>query len=121
MYLISNLRKQCLCYLLFYEWWKPHFLTFKRFFFFFFADFSSKLHRLCAQNFTHKALNMTQLLMKGLLLTPLMALQNALFLHKILFSSCRCILCVMFMQNGVHSTFPGIGENVGVWLPLQTY
>ncbi len=29
---VSNLRKRCLCYLLFYKWWKPRFLISKRVF-----------------------------------------------------------------------------------------
>ncbi len=29
---VSNWRKQCLCYLLFYKWWKPRFLNSKRVF-----------------------------------------------------------------------------------------
>ncbi len=48
---VSNLRKQCLYYLLFYKWWKPPFSNFQEGF----SLISPKLQGLCAQNFTHEA------------------------------------------------------------------
>ncbi len=43
---VSNLGKQCLCYLLFYKWWKPHFLISKRVFNWFFLNYTDFAHKI---------------------------------------------------------------------------
>ena len=43
---VSNLRKQCLCYLLFYKWWKPRFLISKRVFRWFLLNYTDLAHKI---------------------------------------------------------------------------
>ncbi len=43
---VSNLRKQCLCYLLFYKWWKPCFLISKRVFRWFLQNYTDFAHEI---------------------------------------------------------------------------
>ncbi len=43
---VSNLRKQCLCYLLFYKWWKQHFLISKRVFRWFLLNYTGFAHKI---------------------------------------------------------------------------
>ncbi len=43
---VSNLRKQCLCYLLFYKWWEPRFLISKRVFRWFLRNYTDFAHKI---------------------------------------------------------------------------
>ncbi len=43
---VSNLRKQYLCYLLFYKWWKPRFLISKRVFRWFLPNYTDFAHTI---------------------------------------------------------------------------
>ncbi len=43
---VSNLRKECLCYLLFYKWWKPRFLISKRVFRWFLLNYFEFAHQI---------------------------------------------------------------------------
>ena len=43
---VSNLRKQCLCYLLFYKWWKPRLLISKPVFRWFLLNYTDFAHKI---------------------------------------------------------------------------